>query len=696
MAVHARLTGLATALTFALWAAMLERAGAATAQASDTFSLDAARIDTPPTLDGTIDDPAWKQAAHAQLTWDIAYQRPAADTTDVYVLTDDKALYVAFVAQQSATITASQRTNDIGLGTDDVVRVYIWPSGDKGFEYFFAANPLGTRYSYSSENTAFAPSWLAVAKATTTGYIVTERIPLGAMRCDGRSSWRIQFDRRVQTSERQYEWAHASGQTSVDSSFYAGYLNGMQFATTSTRTKPRVGVYALGQIASPNGGGSTSRTGADFSFPVTPTASVFGTLHPDYSNVEIDQQTISPTAFQRQYIEVRPFFTQGANVYNDFNCNDCTIYPWLYTPNIPTPAYGYALEGVQSSVNVAAFLANGAGRTDTSQSANWSTIDHRLGMSILHTSVSDPSLTDHMTLAQLRLGNVHNFSVYASDATDRGSNVTDETLADYRDAGMSLFTPKSGIFIAYRSSGAQFNPVDAFVPITDVAGPSFYAYKEWDLTSNGVLRKINVSQDIQQYHNRQGVLNLADDITTVTIDTRQQLTLTATTGSSWLLLNGQAGNNNQNGFNLTYEGQTSTPATYSYNFGRYGDGFLHSTVRSVTLRAGVRGTATLEADDTDYQLDVGPSDIQWLERFGYAYQIGPNSSFSLGLRRIIGTGPYFGVAPQYINASNVSAAYYRKFGHAELYCVYGDPNAQSTKPAFVAKLIYYLGAEKGT
>ncbi len=71
------------------------------------------------------------------------------------------------------------------------------------------------------------------------------------------------------------------------------------------------------------------------------------------------------------------------------------------------------------------------------------------------------------------------------------------------------------------------------------------------------------------------------------------------------------------------------------------------------------------------------------------------------MRRIIGnTPPFFTPVSQldtlYVNASNVSVAYYKRFGRGELYLVYGDPNALSTTPAMIAKYIFYVGAQKGT
>jgi len=49
-----------------------------------------------------------------------------------------------------------------------------------------------------------------------------------------------------------------------------------------------------------------------------------------------------------------------------------------------------------------------------------------------------------------------------------------------------------------------------------------------------------------------------------------------------------------------------------------------------------------------------------------------------------------------LNAWNLSAVFYQRLAHAELYLVYGDANALSTAPQFIIKFIRYLGAEKGT
>ena len=39
------------------------------------FAISAIPVQTPPKIDGTLDDPAWKNAAHVQLNWDFTFRR---------------------------------------------------------------------------------------------------------------------------------------------------------------------------------------------------------------------------------------------------------------------------------------------------------------------------------------------------------------------------------------------------------------------------------------------------------------------------------------------------------------------------------------------------------------------------------------------------------------------------------------------
>lgn len=661
------------------------------------FTIPSVVVSAPPKIDGTLDDPAWKSAAHVQLQWDISFQREATEATDAYLLVGKQYLYVAFVAKQKETLIATQHTNDQPMPNDDVVRVYFWPGGDSGIEYGFVSNPIGTRYEFSGENTSFSPAWLAVAKTTGDGYIVTERIPLNVMRGDGRGTWRVQFDRRVRAANQTFEWAHNPAQGGTDSSIYAGYLDGMTVAAPGTRTKPRIGIYALGQYASAASGGSTSRLGADLSVPLTQTSSFVATFHPDYSNVELDQQSISPTAFPRRFNEVRPFFTQGENYYNVFNCNDCIDYPLLYTPAIPTPRDGFAVEGKQGELTFGALDAIGAGRNDAAQSLSWLSADKSYQALYQRVAVDVPGIHDVTEWYQGVAGNVHNFNVYATLGTERGSLITDAPQGRYREYGINFFTPKSGLFAAYHDVGSQYGPLDAFNQISDVHGPTMYVYKEFDNKPSSFIQSVIISQDLGRMRNGSGALNDAYDSLYVTVATRNQLFFGWSSGDSYLNFGpGFAGEANQNGIQLTYGFNTSTPTTFRYNVGRFGAGFLRSPSLSSTVRLTRRGTLTLQAFKNDQALDNGGRNVQWLERASIGYQAGPGESYAIGWRRIIGAGPTFFGQAQVVNATNLSFAFYKRMPMAEIYFAYGNPNMLNTQHDVILKVIQYFGAEKGT
>lgn len=663
--------------------------------ASYTITMPVAQ--TAPKLDGTLTDPAWKSAAHIQLGWDFTFRRAAEQQTDAYVTVDSKYLYVAFQAKQKEPIVATEHQNDQPLGSDDVVRIYLWPAGEGGNEYTFVANPAGTRYAFSTENSAFSPVWDVVATTQSGGYTVTERIPLGVMRGDGRGTWRVQFDRRIRQSNQITEWASDPSQGSTDTVLFTGYLNGMQIAARAARTKPRVAVYGLGEYAPASLGGSTSRTGVDLALPITQTSSFIATFHPDFSNVELDQQSISPTAFPRRFQEVRPFFTQGSSYYNDFNCNDCIDFPLLYTPGIPTPRSGYAIEGKQGEFTFAGFDAVGVRRNDTAQSLRFQTPDHHYEMIYQRVGVDMPGFHDLADYYQGVVGNYHNFSTYFTLGNETGTQITQPGGGRYAEYGVNLFTPKSGIFAAYHAVGTQYAPYDAFNQISDTKGPTLYAYREFDYGAHSFVQNITANIDWGDFTDHTGLRNYSYGSAFFSLNTRNEWTLQWGTGSSYLRFPGQPGGyNTQNGVYLAHGANTTYPSSISYNIGRFGAGYLHSTDLITTLRLTSRGTLSFEAYNTNQDLDAGGSLKQWLERVSLGYQLDPSQSIAIGLRRIIGTGPVFFNDPQFIDGTNLSFAYYRRMHGAEIYFAYGTPNTLSTQHDFLLKIIRYIGADKGT
>lgn len=478
----------------------------------------------------------------------------------------------------------------------------------------------------------------------------------------------------------------------------------MPVRKAASRPEPRVEVYGLGDVASKSAGGPTSRAGMDLSIPITPTASFMAAIHPDYSNVELDQQTIAPTAYRRFYNEVRPFFTQGANFYNNFQCGDCPGIEELYTPSIPTPRDGYALEGTQGPLTFAAFDAVGDARTDAAEALNLQSKDLQYRFSVNRIAVNMPGFKDDTTIYGLSHDSNKGLLEYLNYGEDSGTQATDPSQATRLEGGIAAYDKTSYIGVALRDVGSEYNPFDGYVQHPGIAGWASNASKTWYLKPKATIPRVVFAASMDVYHDTvDGMLNQTDtqlalgwDMQNI-LGTRKLWHAYVSTGSSYLRLpNGVFAPINQNGAWLSYDYRSETPSYIYYYTGRFGSGRLDSWTRITNWKMSRRVLLTLEADDTIQRLDSGDRNVQWLERASISYQQNANSSLAFGVRRIIGTPPQlYGPSP-FQTGWNLSAAYHEHLPHDELYVVYGDASAFSTVPQLIVKIIHYFGAGKGT
>ena len=662
-------------------------------------------------LDPRSDVDAWQGAAIAKITWEVQRARPVTEPATARIAIDQNYLYVRFDVTQREPIAQSQRTDDVGLGTDDEVWVDLWPNDVGGYLYQFIATPNGTHYESSTENTTYAPRWESQGTVRNGGYTVTMKIPLAVIHGAQTSRrWKLQFVRFNRATGELAVWSYDRAQTLPDDLARAGSLK-LPLIAAAHRPQPRIAPYILGSAAAPAAGGSTSRMGADISIPFSETSSFFATLHPDFSNVELDQQTISPTAFQRQFAEVRPFFTQGANNYNGLYCNFCNALTPLYTPSIPTPREGYAVEGKLGAYGYSAFDAVGVGRNDQTEAITYTSPDTRWNAAFQRVAVNAPSLNDDETVTGVWYTDLKRWTFYANYGSDAGTNVTNAAQAQYYDTGATWTSNTFSAWGGIHKIGDDFNPVDAFITKSGVGGWGLFANKIWTFSARDAIAAVSLGEAITRNHGDAG-LNQTVSKTDIDVLTRKSFDVNITSGSSSLSLddglltpvsqNGIAviyhsGSQTNNPISFDAHGPSSTPTTLSFNTGRYGSGTLDTWIRSSTLRLGSRGTLTLDLDDTAQRLDAGTNNTQWFERIGYTEQISSESSVSLGIRNVVGAPPVpNGGGGCDGRCANISFAYHARLSHLELYFAYGDPNALTTVPQLLFKAIFYSGADKGT
>ena len=661
-----------------------------------------------PAIAGRV-DASWRGAARIKLRYDFTNRRRAAHPALVYVGQDARGLDVAFVVTQRSPVVASTLSNGPGVFGDDNVQISLNPQGLQGFSYQFFANARGARFQNSSENSAYAPHWKAAGRITKTGYVITMHVPFAVLRSGGSHEWKAQFQRFSVRTNASDLWSYDPNATSPFDTLYDGTLEGVNPSGTqgkgSSRPAPRFQPYLLGVGRSAAAGGSTSQIGLDMAVPITPTASFVGSFHPDYSNVETDQQTISPTAFPRQYQEVRPFFTQVGNAFNEtLGCQNCP--QTLYTPAIPTFRQGYGVEGTQGPLTFAGFDAVGTQRTDLADAVNYahSSTGGTEQIDMQRVTVNTPNLIDNTSSFNGGYFSTHgHWFAYGNYAREDGTFVTDPSQAHYGELGAGLKTANTVFVLAHQFVGSQFNPVDGYEQQNDIGGYLSFFQQTFHFSSKSKLLDLSVMLNDARFWNhlsQPAQSNAGDQINIDfrnlwTVHVYQQSTFVLASDGEYLPFN--VGNGAFVGYNL------------NSNYGKgivYGEGpYYHGHAANwqffdtMPIRRNLSFSLNLNENRYASNRATEPSFKQWLNSASLNWQFSRDASFSLGARRINGTSlptSYFAPTFTPIFADNLSAAFHYLHGHNEFYLVYGDPNALTTTPAVFFKWIFYAGAEKGT
>jgi hypothetical protein len=163
------------------------------------------RAQTPPAIDGKLDDPAWQTPPLIPELRLLANGDPATEKTAVWAVYDGKGLYVAMRCSESRMDEVIAKFTDRGspLYQEDDVELFVLPPETRRV-YQFAVNPLGTR----SDNFGDKADWRAAAQRGEKEWTVEVFIPYSAMGLSQPLAagipWGMQFGRqRPRKSSRE-------------------------------------------------------------------------------------------------------------------------------------------------------------------------------------------------------------------------------------------------------------------------------------------------------------------------------------------------------------------------------------------------------------------------------------------------------------------------------------------------------------
>jgi Domain of unknown function (DUF5916) len=726
----------------------------ARAAASAGASFTTVRAPHPLPLDPSLRDPAWQTGRIGTGGfWNVTTRSPAQLGTDVYALWDDRNLYVGFHAdQRGVPLSAGQMTHNVGFGIDDFVGVAIDTSGAGNLVYFFETTPSGTRYQQASENARYDARWQSAAQRVEDGWNAVLIVPLNAMRLPGgpHKTWRLNFIRNVAARGEHYTWAYdglmadgpiGTGWPLASEAKYWPFVHveGIAVAGGSAPPKPRADVYVLGsggtdraQFAQADGtfrSQSVRAAGIDVTAPVTATISVVATLNPDFSNVEIDQQTIAPQEFQRALNEYRPFFAQGAKFLNPsgigFSSPTSPNNVVFYSPRIGPFDRGVKVEGTFGLQSFGALAFRGFDQTtgdvfdDIAYGYKHALSDRSFeywadGV-VAHHSVSGSDTTSELgVLGQNRKSGIQ---WGTGAAFEHGSWVQGTGTAHSSTSFVALTKPNVQWAIGYNDLSPNYNPIDGITFNSDIHGFQTFAATSG---SSRAVKNYMFSVNADRWFDESGAVHESDLAIGVTATFRNALSINAL-GPSFGSLRSYtvfADNRTCTGtaagrsfftgfpcyrdgrderFNLFqaaigYKDGTPRPIDLSVSFGPFGGN--NTRLYSLTTSRPVgRLSLGIEYDGTVLRsLTTGALDSQWLRRISLGAPLDAESNLSVSVRSINGLG---GFAPE--AGTNLAFAYHRRFRKGdELFLNYGTPAAFSTLHRVVLKYVFHVNGDAGT
>lgn len=723
-----------------------------------TQSFPATLAAHPLPLDPALTDPLWATGALPTGSGfeNLTTRTTTPHATSVDLLYDTSNLYVAFHVEQGTTpITATQRANDVGFGIDDFVGIGLDPSGNGSQVYFFETTPKGVRYQQASENARYKPDWQAAAKITGNTWNAVMIIPLKVLRMGGGShAWRINVIRGVAAVGEHYSWAFdglmqdgtvgGNWPTFADARYWPT-LADLKLTSTSAqnRPKPRAELYALSSsgrdrklFAQSNGqflNQDIRNVGIDLTYPLTNTINFVGTANPDFSNVEIDQQTIAPQEFRRGLTEYRPFFSQGATFINSNAASGSVINaPNLvfYSPGIGPFDRGEKIEGTFGKQSFGVLNFRGYDQTTGNEFDDVAygyrhaeptrTFLYWADGVLAHHSVFGNDATTELGIAgrSLKTG-----FVWALDnAFESGSWVPKPGFARYATGFLDVHKPNYEVNFGYQDISPNYNPIEGFTNASDERGPNAF------LSFNGSTPAIKNDTVLfygDRYVDRSGQVHQADSLFNIGATFKNGFSLN-NVGTLVGLLRSYAledpsnpiyplGCNDPNlpygaftgypsyfcgrtdrynllGGGLGYRDGTPAPIDITYNEGPFGSNYLHLFGLTHSRPIGSRFSISGEYDNTlERSFATGKLGSQTLRRITLGETLGPDSNISVSLRSISGRGGFA------VPGLNLAASFHRHFLNGDdLYVNFGTPAANQTLNRLIVKYVLRFGGGAGT
>lgn len=279
--------------------------------------------ETPPRIDGRLDDEIWSaaQAIDDLVQNDPDNMTPPSERTVVKVAYDDRAIYVGVVnhmrdASQVTTALGRRDTNP----RSDMIRISFDPRHDHLTAYTFESNPSGvqsdmTWFDDTRSSSDYDAVWEVQTQRTTDGWSAEFRIPFSQMRFSvtpgEQAVWGFNVRRDIVGRAEVDRWvATPRGVTGFVSRF--GHLTFAKAPAPPRRLEVQPFLLGRQEHETSAGYGRDLAGGVDFRMGLGTSTTLAAAVNPDFGQVEQDPAVLNLTVFETFFPEKRPFFIEDS------------------------------------------------------------------------------------------------------------------------------------------------------------------------------------------------------------------------------------------------------------------------------------------------------------------------------------------------------------------------------------------------
>lgn len=298
---------------------------------NESYQLHIHKATAPIRVDGVMEERDWQTAAIATdffsvLPMDTSF---AKVRTEVRMTYDDQQIYLIATCYHllPGPYYVESLRRDWSFGKNDNFLVFIDTYNDLTNGFAFGANAVGAQwdgimYEGGKVDLSWDNKWISVAKNYEDKYIIEMAIPFKSIRFKkGIDRWGINFSRLDLKTTEKSAWAPVPRQFPTASLAYTGVL-----VWDAPPPVPKANIslipYMLGGLTKDHEKNTDVNynhdIGADAKISLSSSLNLDLTIHPDFSQVEVDQQITNLDRFELFFPERRQFFLENGDLFANF------------------------------------------------------------------------------------------------------------------------------------------------------------------------------------------------------------------------------------------------------------------------------------------------------------------------------------------------------------------------------------------